>query len=153
MTTDTPPDPAATTPEPPDAGSSPNGADGGPTENERLMAMLCHLLAIFTNFIGPLVIWLIEREKSEFVNRHGKEVLNFMFTLLGIQIVLMIFMICGGIGIGAAGGGAVFGVLMCVLYPLMLAISIYALVMLIMGCVDANRGGFRVYPFKIEFLK
>jgi uncharacterized Tic20 family protein len=42
---------------------------------------------------------------------------------------------------------------MCALYPLMLAVSIYALVMLIMGCVDANRGGFRVYQFKIEFLK
>jgi len=33
-----------------------------PTEDERTMAMLAHLLMAFTGFIGPLVIFLREAE-------------------------------------------------------------------------------------------
>ena len=46
------------------------------------MAMLCHLLAIFTGFLGPLIIWLIKKEDAPFVNDHGKEALNFQITVL-----------------------------------------------------------------------
>ena len=46
-----------------------------PTEvkkDDMNMAMLAHLLAIFTGFLGPLIIWLIKKEDSPYVDRHGK---------------------------------------------------------------------------------
>ena len=45
-----------------------------PTDEEKTMAMLCHLLALFTSFIGPLIIWLIRKDKSRFVDAHGRAV-------------------------------------------------------------------------------
>jgi hypothetical protein len=31
-------------------------------QDAKTMGMLCHLLGIFTGFIGPLIIWLIKKE-------------------------------------------------------------------------------------------
>ena len=54
----------------------------GPTQDERNMAVLCHLLGIFSSFLGPLVIWLLKKDSSKFVDDQGKEALNFQITLL-----------------------------------------------------------------------
>jgi uncharacterized protein len=31
---------------------------------DRTLAMLCHLLGIFTGFIGALIIWLIKKDEE-----------------------------------------------------------------------------------------
>ncbi len=59
----------------------------GPTQDERNLAMLSHLLGIFTGFIGALVIWLIKKEESAFIAEHAKEALNFQITI-GIAFVV-----------------------------------------------------------------
>src|SRR5712692_9143515 len=57
---------------------------GLPTEikpEEKTMAMLCHLLGIVTWFLGALIIWLIKKDQSKFVDDQGKETLKFQLTL------------------------------------------------------------------------
>ena len=63
---------AATTPPPPPSGS--------PTKEECNKAMLIYILSIFTGWVGPLIIWLIKKDSSAFINDQGKEVLNFQIT-------------------------------------------------------------------------
>ena len=58
-----------------------------PSEHERSNAMLCHLLALAAfvvplgNIVGPLIVWLAQKGKSEFIDRHGRESLNFQITM------------------------------------------------------------------------
>lgn len=53
-----------------------------PSVDDRNLAMLAHLLGMVTGFIGALVIWLLKREQSPFVDEQGKEALNFQLTML-----------------------------------------------------------------------
>src|SRR4051812_11305473 len=53
-----------------------------PTPDDKTMAMLAHLLGIVTGFVGPLIIWLVKKDQSPFVDDQGKEALNFQLTLL-----------------------------------------------------------------------
>ena len=59
----------------------------GTTQDERNLAMLAHLLGIFTGFIGALVIWLIKKDESRYIAEEAKEALNFQITV-GIAFVL-----------------------------------------------------------------
>jgi len=51
-------------------------------QEDKTMAMLCHLLGILTAFLGPLIIWLVKKDQSPFVDDQGKEALNFQITLV-----------------------------------------------------------------------
>lgn len=65
----------------------------GLPETIRNWAMLAHLgglLWLFTGIggvIAPLVIWLIQKEKSPFIDRHGKESVNFQITMLIASVI------------------------------------------------------------------
>ena len=63
---------------------------GGVPPEDRQTAMFLYLLAIFTGFIGPLILWMMKRDESKFINHHGKEVINFMITLLIPSFVLLL---------------------------------------------------------------
>ena len=55
-----------------------------PTETSkdaRMWGMLCHLLGLFTSFVGPLIIWLLKKAEDPFIDDQGKEALNFQITL------------------------------------------------------------------------
>src|SRR5687767_7779847 len=77
-----------------------------PTPDDRTWAMLAHLSPIVgLGFIGPLVVWLIYKDKSPFVADQAKEALNFNLAVL--IVVLICVATCIGIvvapvvGIGA----------------------------------------------------
>lgn len=40
------------------------------------------------NFIGPITLWIINREKSEFVNAHGKQAINFQISIFLYAVIL-----------------------------------------------------------------
>src|SRR2546423_4278523 len=105
MTTSGPNDPNTGGPVPPagdamvpDYSAVPAGGYAGPApdEDSKTMAMLAHLLGIL-GFLGPLIIWLIKKDQSPFVNDQGKEALNFHLTLL-IGIIVGIATACLGVG-------------------------------------------------------
>lgn len=110
----------------------------------RNMAMLAHLLAIVASFIAPLVIWLVYRERSALVDYHGKEQLNF-------QISLYIY-VMGLYAVSTVLAVVTFGIGYLLLFPLIIAISIYALVMMIMAGMAANRGEYYRIPLSIRFI-
>jgi len=66
-----------------------------PTQDERTMAMLVHVLAIFSSFIAPLVIYLVKKD-SRFVSFHSLQVLIWhaaYAVMFGVaMIVMFIFM-------------------------------------------------------------
>ncbi|WP_299226212.1 DUF4870 domain-containing protein [uncultured Psychroserpens sp.] len=41
----------------------------------------------FGNFIGPIVLWMANKEKSEFVDLHGKQAINFQMSILLYALV------------------------------------------------------------------
>ena len=56
------------------------------------MALLAHILGIFTSFVVPLIIWLIKKDDDEFIaNREERShitviVAYFAITIIGIVI-------------------------------------------------------------------
>jgi uncharacterized Tic20 family protein len=60
--------------------------------DEKTWAILAHLGGVFLSFLVPLVIWLVFRERSRFVDQHGKEAVNFQITLAIGYVVSVILM-------------------------------------------------------------
>src|SRR5437868_1922887 len=65
----------------PPATKGPQYLGPAPSPEEKQMGMLAHLLGII-GFVGPLIIWLIKKDQSPFVDDQGKEALNFHLTML-----------------------------------------------------------------------
>lgn len=103
--------------------------------DERLWATLAHVGGIVLGFIAPLIIWLVFRERSGFVNDQAKEALNF-------QIVVAIAYVVGSILLVVLIGG------------LIMALAWLAAVIFgIMGAVAANKGELYRYPFNWRIIK
>ena len=110
------------------------------TSDEKNMAALCHLITLANSITGLLgtiaclVLWMIKKEDSAFVDHHGKQALNFQLTLIlayGISIVLACLYI-----------GFFF---LFMLYFLNIGLTIYA-------TVKASEGERYMYPLTIQFL-
>lgn len=115
----------------------------GPDKEERLWATFCHLAAfasyivpVFGFILGPLVIWLIKKEDSQFVDLNGKKALNF-------QISIVIYMLAAT-------------PLLC-LMPIYLIVAACLVVLdfiyIIISAIKANNGEEVSYPISIEFIK
>jgi uncharacterized protein len=65
---------------------------GEPTKDECTMALLAHLLQVFSGFIGPLVIFLVKQD-SKFVKYHALQSLIWQATylILGIGAMAVFF--------------------------------------------------------------
>lgn len=108
---------------------------------ERTWGMLAHLSALagyiipFGHIIGPLVIWLIKKDESPFVDDQGKESLNFQISITIYAIVSAILIVI------------VLGIL------LLIGIAIFDIIMIIIAAVKANEGEKFRYPLCIRFIK
>jgi uncharacterized Tic20 family protein len=111
------------------------------TPEERDWGMFCHL-AVFAGFliplgnvIGPLVVWLMKKDRYPFVDFHGKEVLNFQLTLLVALLVswVLVFVLIG--------------------FVLLPALAIAAVVLTIIGIIKAANGEYYRYPYSFKFIK
>ena len=110
-------------------------------QDEKTFGMLAHLAALagfiipFGNIIGPLVIWLIKKDQSAWVDKQGKESLNF-------QISITIYAIISGILTLVLIGAL-----------LLIAVGIFSLVMIIIASIKVNDGLDFQYPLCIRLLK
>ena len=107
-----------------------------PTKDDKTMGMLAHLLGIFTGFLGPLIIWLIKKDTSPWVDDQGKEALNFQLTMLiaALACIPLVPVFClGGI--------------------LAIAVQITRIVMSIIGTIEANKGIPYRYPLTWRMIK
>lgn len=109
-------------------------ATTGSFDDERGMATLAQVLAIFTGFLGPLVIWFMARPDQPFVKHHAAESLNFQITVTIAAFVSALLML---VLIGF------------VLLPVLL---IGAFVLEIMAAIAANRGEWYRFPVNLRLV-
>jgi len=57
------------------------------------LSTLSQYIIPFGNYIFPILIWTSYKDKSEFVNHHGKQTLNFQLSLLLYSLVLALIAI------------------------------------------------------------
>ena len=107
---------------------------------DKTFGMLCHLLAFigllgvpFGHLLGPLVMWIIKKDESDFVDKCGKASINFqlsmtIYFLISIPLVYII------IGI-----------------PAILILYIIDIVCIIKASIKANEGILYQYPMAIKF--
>ena len=78
--------------------------DFNPTGEERNLAIIAHLSGCIgilagglLGFIGPLVIYLLKKDSSPYVETQAKEALNFQITvfLIGLVCVALAGISCG----------------------------------------------------------
>lgn len=106
-----------------------------PSSDERTMAILSHILTIFTWFLGPLIIWLIKKDESKYVAEHAKESLNFQITMF------IGYCICGVLTL------VIIGIF------LLWILSIVALVLVIIATIKAADNKIYRYPFNLRIIK
>ena len=105
------------------------------TRDQCNLAMLAHLLGIFTGLFGALVVWLFKRDDSTFVAEHAKEALNFQITMT------IAFFVCWMLA---------FVVIGKLIIPVLMLIN---LVFCILAAVAASKGNGYRYPFALRLVK
>ncbi len=103
-------------------------------EDEKLWATLTHLSGIFLSFVGPLIAYLVLRDRGPFVRAHTAAALNFQLTML-IAIVAS-------------------SILIIVIIGFFTLIATYVLIVVIgiLGAVKANQGQWYTPPLTIRFV-
>lgn len=110
------------------------------TSDERNLAIVCHLSGLI-NFIFlagiviPLLVWLVKKDQSEFLNKQGIEVLNF-------QISMVIYF-----------GAASILLFLLIGFFILPALGVFYIVMMILGAIKASNGEHFKYPLAIPFIQ
>jgi uncharacterized Tic20 family protein len=112
------------------------------TKDDRTWAMIAHLSALvgyavvpFGNIIAPLIIWLVKKDRSWFIDDQAKEALNFQIsvTIYAIISALLIIVLVGFVLLG-------------ILYVL-------GIILTIVAAIKANDGYQYRYPLTIRLIK
>ena len=133
--------PTSPPPHPPEIPQTSIPASDSPTSDEKNMGMLAHLLVFsgylipLGNIIGPLVIFLIKKDESNYIRHHATEALNFQISVL-IYLIISVILCFILIGI-----------------PLLIALVIIDLIYTIIATVKASNGKLYRYPICIRLVK
>lgn len=149
------------------------------TNNSTSVSALSHL-SVFTqyiipfgNFVTPLLIWAFNGKKSDFVNHHSKQVINFQLSLFLYSVILVIiavplllYTLFKNIAVSELtasnnyfeehwdianiSGLAIIGI---VFVMLIAALKIIEIFLVIYGAVKASNGEIWNYPMSINFIK
>ena len=108
-----------------------------PTSDERTLGILSHILAIVPGIgiFGPLVIWLIKKDESQFVSENAKESLNF-------QITIIIGYVIGFILLAIFIGAFILAIL-----------GILNLILVIIATIKTSENKIYRYPFNLRLIK
>jgi uncharacterized protein len=66
------------------------------TNEEKTFAAVMYVLNFFVPVIGPLIIWILKKDESAFIDYHGREYFNFMISyfiysvISGILVLILI---------------------------------------------------------------
>ncbi len=106
------------------------------SSDDRTWGMLAHLSYFLTFVIGvscvaPLVIWIIKKDTSEFIEDQAKEALNFQLSAFIVSLLLAVT-VCG--------------------IPLVIVVLIMSIVYSIQGGMAANRGERYRYPYTFRMI-
>jgi len=147
-----------------------------PDNHQKNIATFIHLSTFsrfiipFGNFFGPIILWLANKDKSEFIDTHGKQVINFQISILlyvlilaALTIPLFIFNTITGIDFLHFNEALDFSIDFRKASPLFYIIggfSVFAvlgficeLVLIVIASLKARDGELYKYPLTINFLK
>jgi uncharacterized protein len=136
------------TPPPPPQGVPPSlQPASGSDATERQWAIGIHLSALLgfagphlLNVLGPLIIWLIKKQESPYLDAVGKRVLNFQisYSLYGFVAATLI--------------GLLWWLVIGLFFmPLYAVIAVAWLIFTVIGAVKESNGETYEYPFVIKF--
>lgn len=122
---------------PPSSGAHASGV----SKEERNLGLFCHLstfigwLIPLANILAPLIIWLVKKDESAYVDHHGREALNFQINVTFWAII--------------------FGVLSFLLIgiPFLVLLILADLVLTIVAAVKASEGELYQYPATLRLVK
>ena len=104
------------------------------TSEDRNFAVIAHLLGILTMFVGALIIWLIKKDDSPFVDDQAKEAINFQITVFIAHAVAGMLV---AIGLG------------CFLLPVVMVANI---VLCIVAALATSQGQWYRYPMTLRLI-
>lgn len=117
-----------------------NGKEKAYTKEERNWAVILHLsvlsgfLVPWAGFVVPFAIWLVKRNDSDYLDRQGKEVMNFLLTILIVSAI-----------------GAVLSVVLIGI-AILAAMAVIALVMTIIAAIKVSDGEDFRYPYILRLI-
>lgn len=123
-----------------EASSTDSAEPSAVTDDEQTWGVLIHISALsglavpFGNILAPLLLWLVKKDESEFVDASGKEAMNFQLTwtllLLGASLTILI-----GVGL--------------LVVPV---IAVAWLVLVVLATIRASEKEVYDYPLTIDFI-
>jgi len=111
------------------------------TNDEKTWAMYCHLSSLlcfiipFGNYIGTVLIWLLKKNKSEFINITGKEAINFQIFCTIIAIISTLLW------------SYFIGMLIAVFF------LIYAVIEILLAATKSRQGQLYYYKISLRLIK
>ena len=113
---------------------------------ERTWAMVAHIGVLIAawfamGFLCPLIVWLLFRNRSDFVGRHALESLNFQLSLLIYTAIAVILIVI------------TFGLGVLIIIPLIVIGAVAALVVIIRATIAASSGREYSYPLSIRLVR
>ena len=96
------------------------------------LSQLTGYLIPFANVVLPVLMWAMNKDDSEEIDKHGKVILNWLVTVLIASAVCFVltFILIGALGF--------------------IVLGLVNLAFIIIGAVKANQGELWPYPFSIK---
>ena len=101
-------------------------------EEEKVAAVLVHVVAIFFEWVAPIVGYIFLKDKGPFVSHHAKESLNFSIAV-GLMAIALAISIVG--------------------WLIIWAVPVYWVIMRLIAALKTSQGEFYKYPLTLRFIK
>lgn len=108
------------------------------------LSVLAHLVLPYISLAIPIIMWLTRKDRSVFIDDHGREAINFQISVTIYSLVLPI--------IGVIIMFLTLGLGVILLIPLVFLPYVLAIVGMVMAIVRTNKGEYFRYPMTIRFL-
>jgi uncharacterized Tic20 family protein len=122
------------------------------------------------NYLGPIILWIINKDKSEFIDTHGKQAINFQISILLYTLIMgtltipfFVFKFFNGLDFIDFHGFHDFHINIGEPSPLLYVTGglgfiaiigfILELVFIVIASLKARDGELYKYPLTINFLK
>lgn len=112
-----------------------NNAHNLSESDERNFTSLGNLLGLIGSFLPSLIIWLIYKDRSEFVDQNMKSALNFQLTMILGYVIgsILVFVLIGTL--------------------VLLAVWVVTIIFFIIAFAKTRNGENYKYPLTISFIK